>query len=144
MEYAANNIAFDDVHMLLLTWPWGWCSCVCEHSIIHEKLHNCPGCLNRMGEEDDGSSDNTVEIIESSKLVLKKNFKLIINEKNMGKGGAVFRGLKESSGEYRVFADCDLAYPSSEIKKVAVPNPPDDIKAKGEKISHLLASFFAS
>ena len=67
---------------------------------------------------DDGSSDNTVEIIESSKLVLKKNFQLIINEKNMGKGGAVFRGLKESSGEYRVFADCDLAYPLSEIKKV--------------------------
>ena len=54
---------------------------------------------------DDGSNDNTVDTIKSSELFLKNNFKLIINEKNMGKGGAVFRGLKESSGEYRVFAE---------------------------------------
>ena len=40
------------------------------------------------------------------------------NEKNRGKGHAVTRGMLHATGEYRIFVDSDLAYPSSQITKL--------------------------
>jgi glycosyltransferase involved in cell wall biosynthesis len=40
------------------------------------------------------------------------------NEENRGKGHAVRRGMLHATGEYRIFVDSDLAYPSSEIAKL--------------------------
>ena len=40
------------------------------------------------------------------------------NEKNQGKGHAVARGMLHATGEYRIFVDSDLAYPSSQITKL--------------------------
>jgi len=40
------------------------------------------------------------------------------NETNRGKGHAVTRGMLHATGEYRIFVDSDLAYPSSQITKL--------------------------
>jgi glycosyltransferase involved in cell wall biosynthesis len=40
------------------------------------------------------------------------------NEENRGKGHAVTRGMLHATGEYRIFVDSDLAYPSSQIDKL--------------------------
>jgi len=40
------------------------------------------------------------------------------NETNRGKGHAVTRGMLHANGDYRIFVDSDLAYPSSEITKL--------------------------
>src|SRR5579885_2317795 len=41
--------------------------------------------------------------------------KVLVNATNLGKGGAVRRGMLEAGGRYRIFNDCDLAYPMSEV-----------------------------
>ncbi len=43
---------------------------------------------------------------------------LIRNEKNLGKGKSVGRGLLAGRGKYRVFTDADLAYPPEEVNKI--------------------------
>lgn len=43
---------------------------------------------------------------------------LLRNETNRGKGHAVGRGMLHSTGEYRIFVDADLAYPSCQITKL--------------------------
>ena len=54
----------------------------------------------------DGSTDNTVEVIEKlSKLI--DNLQVIGYEKNRGKGYAVKTGMLEASGRYRLFMDAD-------------------------------------
>ncbi len=44
--------------------------------------------------------------------------RLLVNERNSGKGATVGRGLLAAEGKYRLFTDCDLAYPMSEVYKV--------------------------
>lgn len=66
---------------------------------------------------DDCSKDNTVEVITNYILNIE-NVRLIKLNVNQGKGSAVMRGLNESNADYRIFTDCDLAYPISEIRKV--------------------------
>jgi dolichyl-phosphate beta-glucosyltransferase len=43
---------------------------------------------------------------------------LIRNERNLGKGMSVGRGLLSGTGRYRVFTDADLAYPPDEVNKI--------------------------
>ena len=66
---------------------------------------------------DDCSSDNTVNVINNY-IGDIENVKLMQLNVNQGKGAAVMMGLNESNAKYRIFTDCDLAYPLSEIKKV--------------------------
>ena len=66
----------------------------------------------------DGSIDNTKEVIEEFLKSTKINVKLINLEKNEGKGAAVMSGFNNASGNYKIFTDCDLAYPLSEVKKI--------------------------
>lgn len=40
------------------------------------------------------------------------------NDTNRGKGHAVTRGMLQATGEYKIFVDSDLAYPSSQITKL--------------------------
>lgn len=55
---------------------------------------------------DDGSRDGTAKIAEryASKI---KNLKILINEKNGGKGFSVRRGMLAATGDYRLFMDAD-------------------------------------
>ena len=52
----------------------------------------------------DGSTDNTLKILEEHKDLYNK---LITYKTNHGKGNAVKKGLEISSGKYIVFQDAD-------------------------------------
>jgi glycosyltransferase involved in cell wall biosynthesis len=54
----------------------------------------------------DGSKDNTAEIVEKTKQLVK-NLILINNPKNHGKGYVTRQGMLEAKGEYRLFMDAD-------------------------------------
>ncbi len=56
---------------------------------------------------DDGSSDSTRDII---KKLNYPNLKLILKEKNSGKGDSLAQGFKISNGDYVIVQDADLEY----------------------------------
>lgn len=63
---------------------------------------------------DDGSTDNTVEVINNQFPVVK----LIKLVKNSGKGAAIRKGMLSSNGNYILFCDADLSTPIYEIDKL--------------------------
>jgi len=65
---------------------------------------------------DDGSYDNTKEII-SSWISTKENA-FLYSQKNMGVSWARNLGISKSSGEYVAFLDCDDYYTVDGIKKI--------------------------
>ncbi|MDE2019309.1 MAG: glycosyltransferase family 2 protein [Patescibacteria group bacterium] len=55
---------------------------------------------------DDGSKDNTVEVV--SKFVpMIRNLRIVETKENLGKGGAVRRGMLLAKGQIRLFSDAD-------------------------------------
>lgn len=76
-----------------------------EENDIEEALHEVYKVF-PLGEVivvNDASTDNTLKILErfGSKL------KILTNEKNMGHGYSVVRGLKEATGDYILYIDAD-------------------------------------
>lgn len=65
---------------------------------------------------DDGSSDDTVEIVQSLELA---NLRLIEAKQNGGKGKAVRQGMLAARGEVRLFADADQSTPIEQFDKLA-------------------------
>ncbi|UCC14691.1 MAG: glycosyltransferase family 2 protein [Gammaproteobacteria bacterium] len=66
---------------------------------------------------DDGSTDLTREIVRDFSAI-EPGVQLVCNEINLGKGGAVARGVSEARGRYILFTDADGATPASEIHKL--------------------------
>ncbi len=70
---------------------------------------------------DDGSTDQSVEIIENdvflSKLKKLNQFKHIIHEKNQGKGGALRTGILAATGELILTMDTDVSTHPNELYK---------------------------
>lgn len=66
---------------------------------------------------DDGSADETSEIARSFEPKFSR-LKVIRNERNLGKGGAVKRGILSATGEFRLFYDADGSTPISEVDKI--------------------------
>ena len=61
---------------------------------------------------DDGSKDSSLEILRSITDIY-----LIENRNNLGKGGAIQKGLSKSTGDYIIIQDADLEYdPNDYIK----------------------------
>ena len=60
---------------------------------------------------DDGSADNTPEIVET---FAGRGVRLLRQISNKGKGAAVRRGMLESNGTYRIFSDADFSTPVHE------------------------------
>ena len=64
---------------------------------------------------DDGSQDQTPICIQEWKKASGVNLQLLVNEKNMGKGFSIRRGVMESRGLFIIFVDADLPYELSAI-----------------------------
>lgn len=67
---------------------------------------------------DDGSTDKTALVALRYNKDYGKKVKLIVLEKNCGKGGAVRQGVLASRGSYLIFADADGASKFSDIEKL--------------------------
>ncbi|HOX21488.1 MAG TPA: glycosyltransferase family 2 protein [Candidatus Paceibacterota bacterium] len=65
----------------------------------------------------DGSKDNTAEIVDKLTPVIK-NLVLIDNQQNKGKGGVIRQGMLEAKGTIRVFTDADNATSIDQINKL--------------------------
>jgi glycosyltransferase involved in cell wall biosynthesis len=61
---------------------------------------------------DDGSTDNTQQLLEARKDLYHC---YLTNIKNSGKGSAIKKGLNNANGQYVIFHDADLEYDSSNI-----------------------------
>ena len=61
---------------------------------------------------DDGSKDGSLSWLKNNLELFfsKKEFELIILQKNFGKGYAVKEGIKKVEGKYTIFLDSDLEY----------------------------------
>ena len=67
---------------------------------------------------DDGSKDLTREKLAKIK---DKGIRIILHDKNQGKGGAVKTGIKNATGEYIIIQDADLEYHPKQIKTLVQP-----------------------
>lgn len=66
---------------------------------------------------DDGSGDQTVAAVKA--LIKPYPYMRILEQpENLGKGAAVRRGLKDSTGDFHIFTDCDLAYDLDQVEKI--------------------------
>lgn len=66
---------------------------------------------------DDGSTDQTKEIIRKEYLPRFAKFKLIVNS-HQGKAFAIMKGIDLAKGNYVMFSDIDLATPIEEAEKL--------------------------
>lgn len=69
---------------------------------------------------DDGSNDRSVANIKDQISKIKEG-KLIVHEKNLGKGMAVRTGIKNSTGDYIIIQDADLEYNPKFIPELLKP-----------------------
>jgi glycosyltransferase involved in cell wall biosynthesis len=68
---------------------------------------------------DDGSTDGTREFLQAHDW--PPNARLVLHERNRGKGAAVRTGLAEARGELTTIFDADLEYDPGDIAQVVAP-----------------------
>ena len=66
---------------------------------------------------DDASTDHARDVLERF-VDGRPCTRLVCNERNLGKGASVAKGMLAGRGTFRVFLDADLAYPPSEVNRV--------------------------
>ena len=73
---------------------------------------------------DDGSRDNTIEIVESFTTRYSEadsNLIVLRNPGNRGKGYSIRHGMLAATGEVVLFTDADLSSPITEAEKIIAP-----------------------
>ncbi len=68
---------------------------------------------------DDYSTDGTRDILK--KYAVNNKIKILLHERNKGKGAAINTGVKFCSGEYVIFQDADLEYHPEEYPILLAP-----------------------
>jgi glycosyltransferase involved in cell wall biosynthesis len=68
---------------------------------------------------DDGSVDGTRELLLDTEW--PSNVRVLLHERNQGKGAAVRTGLRHASGEFTAIMDADLEYSPEEISTLLPP-----------------------
>ena len=70
---------------------------------------------------DDGSKDTTHEKLKEIEAMYAGQVRVFIQEVNQGKGAALRKGIKESTGDYVVVQDADLEYDPNDYLKLLAP-----------------------
>lgn len=73
---------------------------------------------------DDGSTDGTRQVLSelgSAGQPLRFSLRVILHEKNQGKGAAVYTGIQNSSGDVILVQDADLEYDPRDIPALLKP-----------------------
>ena len=68
---------------------------------------------------DDGSTDGTRELLAGKEL--PDNVRLVLHERNLGKGAAVRTALEHATEEFAAIHDADLEYQASDLGPVVAP-----------------------
>ena len=96
--------------------------CYNEQSTIKEiinKINSQSNIVKEIIVIDDFSNDKTREILEKD---LKNNIhKIILNERNYGKGYSIKKGIESASGDCIIIQDADLEYDPTDYKKLLDP-----------------------
>lgn len=77
------------------------------------------GLANEIILVDDGSVDGTRELVRNYQEI--EGFKVILHEKNQGKGAAVRSGFKAATGDVFLIQDADLEYDPREYENLLEP-----------------------
>lgn len=69
---------------------------------------------------DDGSKDGTTGILKKLARA-DKNIKVVLKEKNCGKGSAIREGIKYATGDFTIIQDADLEYDPEDYNLLLEP-----------------------
>jgi dolichyl-phosphate beta-glucosyltransferase len=69
---------------------------------------------------DDGSRDATAEVVRQ-RATTWAELRLVVSDRNAGKGAAVRLGMAQAQGRYRIFSDADLSVPIDDMEKLLRP-----------------------
>ena len=80
-----------------------------------------PGLIHEFLFVDDGSSDNSRELVEKYRKTTAHNIQSTKNDVNMGKGVAIKTGVESASGTHCLILDADLELDPAEIYNLFQP-----------------------